>query len=155
MGLFYLLNELTGGASDRSWYVNLSDGGHFENLGLYELVRRRCRYIIVSDAGQDFAFAMGDLGNAIRKCRVDFGVEIEMRLDQIRDVDASRRSSTHCVVGTIRYPNAPDGLAEGRLVYLKSSITGDEDFDVIEYARRVPGFPHESTADQWFNESQF
>jgi len=155
LGLFYLLNELTGGTNDKSWYVNLSDGGHFENLGVYELVRRRCRYIIVCDAGQDRAFALEDLGNAIRKCRVDFGVEIEMRLDQIRDRDSSRRSRAHCVVGTIRYPNAPDDVGESWLIYLKSSITGDEDFDVLEYARRVPAFPHESTADQWFNESQF
>jgi hypothetical protein len=154
-GLFYLFNELTGGANDESWYVNLSDGGHFENLGVYELVRRHCRYIVVCDAGQDGAFALEDLGNAIRKCRVDFGVEIEMRLDQIRDVDANRNSRSHCAVGTIRYPNAPAAVREGKLVYLKSSITGDEDFDVLEYHRRVPAFPHETTADQWFNESQF
>ncbi len=57
-------------------YVNLSDGGHFENLGLYELVRRQCRYIVAIDSGADEGFAFEDLGNAVRKIRVDFGTLI-------------------------------------------------------------------------------
>jgi hypothetical protein len=114
---------MTGGTNDKSWYVNLSDGGHFENLGIHELVRRRCRYIVACDAGQDGAFDLADLGNAIRKCRVDFGVDIDIRLNQIRDLDARRHSRAPCVVGTISYPNAPQELREGKLVYLKSSIT--------------------------------
>ena len=52
----------------------------FENLGIYELVRRRCRYIVACDAGQDGAFDLADLGNAIRKCRVDFGLDIDISL---------------------------------------------------------------------------
>ena len=62
--------------SDR--YIYLSDGGHFENLGLYELVRRRVRFIICSDADADHAFTFEDLGGAIEKCRCDFGVEIKV-----------------------------------------------------------------------------
>ena len=50
---FYLLGELLGRTTNKRQYVNLSDGGHFENLGAYELVRRRCRYIVVCDAGAD------------------------------------------------------------------------------------------------------
>ena len=50
-GIRYLLSELAGMANDRSKYVYVSDGGHFENLGIYELVRRRCRFIVACDAG--------------------------------------------------------------------------------------------------------
>ena len=73
-GLAYLLKELFALTDDRSGFVNLSDGFHFENLGLYELVRRRCKFIVVGDAGADPQHSFDDLGNAIRKCRTDFGI---------------------------------------------------------------------------------
>jgi hypothetical protein len=156
-GLGYLLVELAGGADGKSNYVYLSDGGHFENLGIYELVRRKCRYIVACDGGQDSGFVFEDLGNAIRKCRADFGVEIDIGLDSIRPkadgtTDARRPlNGTHCAVGSIDYPGAP----RGTLIYLKASLTGDEPADVLEYAALHPEFPHQTTADQFFNESQF
>jgi Patatin-like phospholipase len=156
-GLGYLLVELAGAANGKSKYVYLSDGGHFENLGIYELIRRKCRYIIACDGGQDAAFIFDDLGNAIRKCRADFGVEIDIHLDSLLPkVDGSataRRplSGTHCAVGTITYTDAPSGI----LIYLKASLTGDEPADVLEYAAIHPEFPHQTTADQFFDESQF
>ena len=151
-GLFYLLSELFGYAGTTRKYVNLSDGGHFENLGLYELVRRRCKYIIVCDAEQDEGYAFEGIANAIRKCRVDFGVVITLQTNGINPADAKQTSTIHAVMGTISYP----GLEEcGRLIYVKASVTGDEAIDVLEYRRRCPGFPHQSTADQSFDESQF
>ncbi len=72
-----LLHEMFGRTSDRNPYVYLSDGGHFDNLGLYEMVRRRCRFIVVSDAGCDPTYRFDDLANAIRKVRLDFGVDID------------------------------------------------------------------------------
>ena len=42
-GIWYLLAELFAHATDSDRYVYLSDGGHFENLGIYELIRRRVR----------------------------------------------------------------------------------------------------------------
>ena len=156
-GLGYLLVELAGAANGKSNYVYLSDGGHFENLGIYELIRRRCRYIIACDGGQDAAFIFDDLGNAIRKCRADFGVEIDIDLNsllpKLTASAAARRplSGTHCAVGSIMYPDAP----RGTLIYLKASLTGDEPSDVLEYAATHPEFPHQTTADQFFDESQF
>jgi hypothetical protein len=153
-GLAYLLTELAAAANNKSKYVYLSDGGHFENLGIYELVRRRCRYIVVSDGGQDDGYSFEDLGNAVRKCRADFGVEIKIDLSQIRPQDTGngqKRSVAHCAVGVIEYPGAP----RGTLVYLKASLTGDEPADVLEYAALHPEFPHQPTADQFFDESQF
>jgi len=64
-------------------YVNLSDGGHFDNLGLYEAVLRRCRHVLVSDAGRDELFTFEDLGNSIRKIRIDFGINIEFDTIQV------------------------------------------------------------------------
>jgi hypothetical protein len=151
-GLLYLFNELLSLTHDRSSFVNLSDGGHFENLGLYELVRRRCRYIIASDAEQDASLAFEGLGNAIRKCRIDFGVEITIRATRIHPAEGAAHSPFHSVIGDIRYPDGEQGV----LVYLKASMTGDEPSDVLEYKSRQPAFPHHSTlADQFFDESQF
>ena len=161
-GIFYLLCELIGATNDERGFVNVSDGGHFENLGIYELVRRRCKYIICCDGSQDSAFAFEDLGNAIRKCRSDFGAEIEIDVNQILPGAETGRSRAHCAVGYIQYPRIqrPDGSALeeasiGYLVYIKTSLTGDEPADVLEYRKLHPGFPHQTTADQWFTESQF
>ena len=105
-GLLYLLNELFGLTNDRTHFVNLSDGGHFENLGIDELVRRRCRYIIACDAEQDDALTFNGLGNAIRKCRMDLGVEISVRATRIQPPAGSLNSTLHCVVGDIEYRTA-------------------------------------------------
>src|SRR5213594_189241 len=155
-GIFYLLAELTGSTNDERGFVNLSDGGHFENLGIYELVRRRCKYIIACDGSQDSEFAFEDLGNAIRKCDADFCAEIEIDLSQIRPDASTRQSRAHCAVGKITYPQTQtEPESSGYLVYLKTSLTGDEPSDALEYAKLHAEFPHQSTADQWFNESQF
>ena len=154
-GLRPLLSELFGMTNSRSKYVYLSDGGHFENLALYELVKRRCRFIVQTDVGADPDMSFEDIGNAIRKCRTDLGVEIDLDLSQLKPEAGSRYSHSHCVVGTVYYdPSDPDG-ARGTILYIKSSLTGDEPEDVQNYAAEHPAFPHESTADQWFAESQF
>jgi hypothetical protein len=155
IGLFYLFNELLGRTNHKSNYVYLSDGGHFENLGIYELVRRKCRFIIVCDAGEDHLLHFSDLGNAIEKCRTDFGVDIEIDVEQLRKHKDSNYSKWHCAVGTIHYEYVDDTVPSGTLLYLKSTLTGDEPTDVQRYADECPEFPHQSTADQWFTESQF
>jgi len=150
VGLTYLLSELFGFSGTERQYVNLSDGGHFENMGLYELVRRRCRYIILIDSEQDDRYSFNGLAGAIRKCRLDFGAVIRIDADAIRPRGSARTSCTHVAVGTIAYP---EGC--GVLVYVKASMTGDEPMDVQEYQRAHEEFPHQTTADQFFNESQF
>ncbi len=164
--LRYLLDELMAQTTDRSKFLNLSDGGHFDNLGLYELVRRRCRFILIGDGEQDPELTFGSLAGAIRKCRTDFGVEIDLDLHAIQETNGL--SKAHCAVGTITYPEQdpagvvpsyamrnPDGRATGLLVYFKASLTGDEPEDVREYRSRFAEFPHQSTSDQFFTESQF
>jgi hypothetical protein len=154
-GLLYLLCELFGLSNDRRRFVYLSDGGHFENLGIYELVRRRCRFIVACDAGEDHDMRFTDLGNVIEKCRADFGVDIEIDVSELRRAKHQGFSSRHCAVGKIRYDKAEEGAPVGTLVYLKASLTGDEPTDILRYATEHPTFPHQTTADQWFDESQF
>ena len=160
-GIIYLLRELVGMADESASYVYVSDGGHFENLGIYELVRRRCRFIVVCDAGCDPGFEFEDLGNAIRKCQVDLGVSIDIGTRTIRPDPSTQRSLVHCAVGTIRYERSgqrtADGtpIPDGYLLYIKPSLTGSEPGDVLQYWAAHAEFPHESTSDQWFGESQF
>src|SRR5690606_6163320 len=128
----------------------LSDGGHFENLGLYELVRRRCRFILCVDAAADGARAFADLGNAVHKCRVDFGADIDIDVSALAP-RADGTAARSCAVGRITYA---DG-STGTVLYLKPTLTGQEPADVLHYARSHPCFPHEPTSDQYFDETQF
>jgi Patatin-like phospholipase len=146
----YLVSELFGLADERRDFVNVSDGGHFENLGIYELIRRRARVIIAADAECDPELAFGSLGNVIRICETDFDASIDIDVSSIRLQD-SGPSRVHCAVGKITYSNG----ALGYLIYIKSSVTGDEDVGVEQYRSAHPAFPHESTADQFFREDQF
>jgi hypothetical protein len=146
--------EAFGLTNDKDDYVYLSDGGHFENLGLYEMVLRRCRYIVVSDAGCDPNCALEDLGNAIRKIRIDLGIPIA--IDKFSIASRTKGESKYCAVGEIKY-SAVDGtgVPDGRLIYIKPAIAGDEPKDVYNYKETSLLFPHETTSDQWFSESQF
>lgn len=141
--------------ADKSLTVtHLSDGGHFENLGLYELIRRRCRFIIVSDAGQDQNVKFEDFGNAVRRVREDFHADIDIDLTPLRP-DERGFSKQHVAVGTIRYDVQGSDVDIGVLVYFKPAMTGDEPVDVLNYKSLNPAFPHESTADQFYDEAQW
>jgi len=155
---WHLLLELFGKTNAKNEFLYLSDGGHFDNMGLYELVRRECRYIVICDAEQDGELAFGGIAMALRKCRTDFGVEIDLDLRAIRKSVDTGLSSVHCVVGTILYPNEdPEtpGRDRGKIVYLKSTLTGGEPADILAYKLDHQAFPHDTTANQWFSESQF
>jgi hypothetical protein len=155
-GLIQLMKELFGLSNEESNYVYLSDGGHFENLGIYELVRRRCKFILVIDAGADPKFVFDDLGGAIRKCYVDFGIRIDMGVMQgLKERKEQWKSTCHFATGVIHYENVDKGSEPGTLIYLKPSLTGNEPADIINYRDLHPEFPHQSTHDQWFDESQF
>jgi hypothetical protein len=155
LGAGPLLREMFGRTTDANPYVYLSDGGHFENLGLYEMVARRCRYIVVSDAGCDAVYAFEDLGNAIRKIRIDLGIPIEFEHGLAIDAAHAGHGNRHGALGRIRYSAVDGPVSDGVLIYLKATLSGDEPVDVMNYAVAHPDFPHETTANQWFGESQF
>ena len=148
--LYYLVKELFGIADDNNYFLSVSDGGHFENLGIYELVRRRCKVIIAADAECDEQLQFGSLGNVVRICETDFGAKIKIDVGSIR-LQAGGLSLAHCSVGTINYSNGSIGY----LIYLKSSISGDEPVGIAQYRSIHPSFPHQTTADQFFSEDQF
>jgi hypothetical protein len=173
----FLLNELLArfpGTARKDWY--LTDGGHFENTGAYELIRRRVSLIVLVDSGEDRSYQFTDLGNLVRKARIDFDAEIEFlddqvlariasavrpsfgTLDQLKGErpglpDASRvpLNRAHAALARIRYPDGPSSL----LVVLKPGLTGREPLDVLQYAVAHRDFPQQSTADQYFDEEQW
>jgi hypothetical protein len=168
------------GTARRHWY--LSDGGHFENLGGYELVRRRLRTIVIVDAEQDTDFTFSGLANLVRKARLDFGAEIQFLTEA--ELDAEVDESVRHYFGTLEHLRRgtwqegklitadPAGLSlayaalarivysapqtpPSRLLYIKPTLMGDESTDILQYHQAHPQFPHESTADQFFDEAQW
>ena len=171
---FYFVKELFGLLTEDSETVYLTDGGHIENLGLYELLRRRCKLIIAIDAEADPDMSFGSLVTLERYARIDFGLRLGLPWAALRDTsrDASAEilksgglppnkapHGPHCALGTIYYPRkageTDDTNSTGVLLYIKASFTGDENDYVVDYKRRNPDFPHESTLDQLFTEEQF
>jgi len=158
-----IVSEAFGNTDDQSPYVYLSDGGHFENLGLYEMVLRRCRFIVVSDASTDPDYSFQSLAMSVRQIRVDLGVPIDMPELSI-DHPSQTMKGKYCAIGTIRYscvdrdrdnPTMKDEDFDGVLIYLKPSMIGEEPRDVINYWQGSDGFPQENIVDQWFTEAQF
>lgn len=182
----FLLGELLArfrGTAWRHWY--LSDGGHFENLGGYELIRRRLPLIVLVDAEADPHGRFDGLAGLIRKARIDFGADIrfldEAALERmglrslfgpLEELRATRAlaaspqgasaagtaalSTRHFALARVSY-RAEQGEppTEGWLVYSKPTLTGAEPADLIEYLRAHPAFPHEPTSDQFFGEDQW
>lgn len=156
IGFVAMTQELFGYSNEDRDFVYLSDGGHFDNLGLYELVRRRCGVIVAVDAAADPKRVFADLAESIRKCRIDMGVEITIPLGDLaaKEGDLRMRSLAGFAEGTIKYGgDTPDGV----IVLIKPSMCeGDkEPADLLNYAQQNPPFPQQTTGDQFFGESQF
>ncbi len=147
---YYLLKEFFLGGQEHNSLLNLSDGGHHENLGIYPLLKRRCRLIIISDAASDPKFKMDDLANLQRKARIDLGINIELDMNPLRP-NKKGNVEQYYVKGIIHYPNDKNGT----LLYIKTAMTGKESEDLLAYRRQNPSFPDQTTADQFFNEAQF
>lgn len=154
LGVEPIMRELLGLTKDDNPYVYLSDGGHYENLALWEMVARRCRFIIVSDAGCDASYSFDDLANAVRRIRLDLGVPI-----QFAPIDITRArqglGNPHAAIGTIRYSIVDPGATDGTILYIKATLSGDEPVDVRNFSVSDPTFPHDTTANQFFDEARF
>jgi hypothetical protein len=170
----FLWSEITGRLYENSREIYLTDGGHIENLGIYELLRRRCKLIVVVDADCDSEMHFASLITLQRYARIDLGIRIDLPLNILREttlanmstptimerlskpsqkelVEPKRQKGPHAAVGTIDY----GGGNKGVLLYIKSSLSGDENDYIRAYARRYNDFPHENTGDQFFSEEQF
>ncbi len=166
---------------ERPWWY-LSDGGHFENTGVYALIKRELDFIVLSDASCDAHYEFGDIENLVRKARIDFGAEIEFytreeaaSLFSLAGADLTvlspedmtdNHSCRGVLLARIRYRERPgparaDGSAgkplrpEGTLLVVKPNLHDELDVDLLAYAQKHPDFPHESTGDQSFDEAQW
>ena len=148
-----MLQEALGLTDGTKSYVYLSDGGHFDNLGLYEMIRRRCHFIVVSDAGSDPDFGFEDLGNAVRKISIDLNVDIEFRSLKMVARTSPPSEGPYFAIADIKYRDKD--AKPGILLYIKPNYQGREPISVRSYALKAKVFPHESTVDQAFGESQF
>ena len=149
-GMSYLLKEMLGTMDEKSPWLNVSDGGHIENLGVYELLRRRCKFIVAVDGEQDERMTFAALTTLQRLAAIDLEVKIDVDLDDLR-LDAKGLSRSHFRFCRITYP----GGQFGYLLYLKLSLTGNEGEFLRRYRLDEPAFPHHSTSDQFFSETQF
>ncbi len=180
MSLFDELLGRFGGPGRKRWY--LSDGGHFENTGCYELIRRRVPFIIVCDNGQDSDSSFENLAGLVRKARIDFNADIRFftteeidqyvrrdlqqsigTLDELKAVPKGDRSdgvpvraTRHATLAWVDYADGPNGGKAGSVIlFIKPTLTGDEPCDVLQYQFDNPDFPQQSTIDQYFDEAQW
>lgn len=158
----FLLREMLNLLTETDRELLLTDGGHIENLGIYELLKRGCRLIVAVDAEADPTLSFGSLLKLERYARIDLGVRIVLPWEQVAelsrasvaDVLAGNRNcrfGPHCAVGRIIYEGGETGI----LLYFKATLTGDEKDYILDYKKRHPEFPHENTGDQFFTEEQF
>lgn len=155
--LTYLVKELLGVANEKSEFLAISDGGHFENLAVYELIKRKCKVIIMSDAECDPEMQFEGLGKLIRMCEVDLDAKITIDVSSIQMDNDARWSHNRCTIGEVEYSKErkPDGPETGWLIYLKASMNGKENTAIKQYKATHPTFPHETTGDQFYGEDQF
>ncbi|MEP7100831.1 MAG: hypothetical protein ABI781_09995, partial [Burkholderiales bacterium] len=165
----YLLDEFSAKfyGLRRPWQY-MTDGGHFENLALYELLRpeRKLRFVVAVDATGDPSFGFADLANLIRLARIDHKVEVAVQRGledpQLAEVfgapeDFRRVSSegtaTPCAV--LLKATHGDARLPCWIVLIKPRVLPGSPEDVRQYAIAHPEFPHQSTADQFFDEAQW
>jgi hypothetical protein len=159
---FYLLREALSQTNDLGTYCYLTDGGHFDNTGVYALVERGCQYVLVLDDGAE----------AVRRCRIDFGAEIrfEGAVDAYMPDEKSGLVGAQIATGRIQYADAhlsmlgwtPEqiaarrsGAGDGIIIWVKPGVSRQDSVDVRQYKLENGAFPQQSTADQWYDESQF
>ncbi|MFF5989600.1 patatin-like phospholipase family protein [Prauserella flavalba] len=166
----YLLREVFGVHPHRDPLLHVTDGGHYDNLGLVELFRRRCTLIYCVDASNDAPPTAGTLARALTLARHELGVRVELddpwpaEPGQVHHVPgaeqltlAGRLTASPLITGTIHYPPESGLAAEvtGRLVVARAVLFPELPYQLLSYAAHHPEFPNDSTGDQWFDEGKF
>lgn len=166
----YLLREVFGRFRRTSPYVYVTDGGHWENLGLVELIRRGCTEIYVLSAAGDGAQSFSTAGEAIALAREQFGVDIRIELTPLRSRTGGDKAKTGRQLLDLEADNAerafaPEPYAVGwftyangvraRILFIEANLTDDLPWDVHSHAERHAVFPDDSTMNQFFNHRQF
>lgn len=163
----YLFKEMLGRTKLNDRFLYVTDGGHFDNLGVVELLRRGCTTIYCLDAGGDPAGSYAALGEAIALARSDLQVDLDIDPSPIDAPEPGAPPATDHVVGRIRYRATPTGKGEftcdtddsspyvGRIVYCRAAVTTEAPYDVRAFQERDPRFPNHSTLDQLFDDEKF
>jgi hypothetical protein len=186
--LSYFAREIFGIHPSTGRLLLCTDGGHYDNLGLVELLRRRCKLIYCIDASGASQPLADALAGAITLAREELGVEITFK-SQVFDLVAggrqqlepagsltnlnARLSKNQVAIGAITYPEVarrcePQGCAPGsgkkasshpkatgQLVFAQADLTPDVPYQLLDFPQGDPGFPNDSTGDQFFNAGQF
>lgn len=143
------------GLKSSAWY--LSDGGHFENMAIYSLIKRKCKLIIATDAGADHQYEYEDLANMVRKARIDYNAQI----DFIEQPCAPQFGSLATLKTNPQQPQllvariAYADCSLGTLIVAKPHRFKNWSLDLNEYANKDTEFPQNTTLDQFFSESQW
>jgi hypothetical protein len=149
--LFY---EIFGRHPLRSRFLYATDGGHVENLGLVELLRRNCTTIVAFDASGNAQDRLSTLGEAIAQARSELCIDIQLHSPTeltVWDKD-TRLNTTDHITGTIHFPNR---RKPGLLVFGKAVVTADAPWDVQAYLAKDPEFPTHGTVDQLYTGETF
>ena len=150
----YLLKELLGWNSINDKFLYVSDGGHYENLGLVELLRRGCARVYCFDASGGRQF--GALGDAIALARSELGVDITFDAKALATLRENKQgfAQERCATGVLRFTRGQNGRmpesdqVNGRIVYAPTVMTADLPWDVHAFRQEDTDFPHHSTLDQ-------
>lgn len=163
-GPWYLFKEMFGLMSEEANFLNLSDGGHLENLAVYELLRRRCKFIVCVDSGDEKGMECTDLMRLQRYAEIDLGVKMTFDRSGF-DLMPSGLVRSHAILVKVDYDpeKTSAAIAAGKveeaplgwILYFKLGLNGTEPEYIRDYKRVEPSFPHQSTADQIYDEAQF
>jgi Patatin-like phospholipase len=148
----YLFNELIGRNRVGAKYLYVTDGGHYENLGLVELLRRGCTEIYCFDASGGEAFEV--LGDAIALARSELDVSIEVQAAEFEKLFPDK-TSDEAEANTVELKFTYSGGTPGRLIYARNVLTADAPWDVRAYHKVDSSFPHNTTADQLYTDQKF
>ncbi|UQS24858.1 hypothetical protein L1857_19600 [Amycolatopsis thermalba] len=165
----YLLREVLGIHSHADRLLHVTDGGHYDNLGLVELFRRRCTTIYCIDAGADSPPSASGLASALALATQELGVRVRLDdpwraepgggepLEPEHPLSAlnSRLSDSPVITGTIHYPAESGQAGVGRLIVAKALLWRDLPYELLSYAAHHPEFPRDGTGDQFFDDSKF
>ena len=132
----YFIVEALGLTHENRDYVFLTDGGHFDNSGIYQLLKRKCKLIVAIDGEMDIHNSFNALANILRMARIDLGIDFEINLNNLK-TDKFGYSKRHFSIGIVKYSENEKAL----LIYLKSSLTGDENTYINTYKKSSPDFP--------------
>jgi hypothetical protein len=176
--LTYLVREIFGRYAPDGRWILVADGGHYENLGLVELFRRRCTRIVCIDASGDASGAVTTVAEALRNAEQELGVTVTIparddvaspwdvapgetdlagSTEKLADALRHRLARQPIVRGTITYPPEA-GLSKGTIGHLiigRAVLDPQAPWPVVSYAVGNDEFPNDSTGDQWFNADQF